>query len=158
MALVFLAYICDITAYVLGSLLQLYTDIGDMWCHFLRKIRSKLSIKPLHSDRLYISLKPRYPTFFFLHLGMVRLKGYPLPNFSEYTGRFVMPKVPVSRSYLRMFVILLCPVLICTSIYRVGSAFIHNERLQIAFVEGAHPSPYQQGFPMNEMDLAFFSS
>jgi len=69
-----------------------------------------------------------------------------------------MPKVPVSRSYLRMFVILLCPVLICTSIYRVGSAFIHNERLQIAFVEGAHPSPYQQGFPMNEMDLAFFSS
>lgn len=64
----------------------------------------------------------------------------------------------VSRSFLWWCTVLLTMVLICLFIYRTGSALYQNNQLRAQFPSTASSSPYQQGIPIEKMDLTAYDS
>jgi len=69
-----------------------------------------------------------------------------------------MPIQPVSKTFLWRFVVLTVFILFCFFVYRAGSALYHKHQLRDQFSAAADDSPYQQGIPMEKMDLTAFSS
>lgn len=64
----------------------------------------------------------------------------------------------VNKSFLWWLAILAIMILLCLVIYRVSAALYHNDRLQKEFSTELNPSSYQQGIPMEEMELSAYSS
>lgn len=62
------------------------------------------------------------------------------------------------KSWLWWLTVLLIFILLILITYRISTAWSHNHRLQKEYTQAADPSPYQQGIPMESMDLAALAS
>lgn len=49
-------------------------------------------------------------------------------------------------------------ILLVLVMFRTGAALVHNYRLTNGFTPATPPSPYQQGIPVDEMDLSVYSA
>lgn len=63
-----------------------------------------------------------------------------------------------SRSLLWWCAVLTVTILFGVVVYRTGSALDHNHQLRNDFSAAAPASPYQQGIPLEQMDLSMYSS
>ncbi|ASA25711.1 hypothetical protein [Paenibacillus donghaensis] len=63
----------------------------------------------------------------------------------------------VSRPLLWWCAVLTVIILFGVFVYRTGSALYHNHQLRKDFSSAATASPYQQGIPLEKMDLNTYS-
>jgi hypothetical protein len=68
-----------------------------------------------------------------------------------------MPMLPFSKRFLRWFGVVAGLLLLGIFVYRTGDALYHNHQLRKDYIPAANASPYQQGTPMEQMDLAVYA-
>ncbi|WP_405107063.1 hypothetical protein MHH28_26330 [Paenibacillus sp. FSL K6-1217] len=68
-----------------------------------------------------------------------------------------MSVLAASRSLLSWCAVLTVIILICVVVYRTGSALYHNHQSRKDFSTAATASPYQQGNPLEQMNLKAYS-
>lgn len=64
----------------------------------------------------------------------------------------------VSKPLLWWCTVLTVIILLCVVAYRTGAALYHNHQLRKDFSAAAAASPYQQGIPLEQMDLSAYRS
>ncbi|MEK5034742.1 hypothetical protein MKY96_25130 [Paenibacillus sp. FSL R7-0302] len=64
----------------------------------------------------------------------------------------------VSKPFLWWCTVLTVIILLCVIVYRTGAAWYHNHQLRKDFSAAVPASPYQQGTPLEQMDLGAYSS
>ncbi|WP_143804332.1 hypothetical protein [Paenibacillus sp. FSL R7-0337] len=64
----------------------------------------------------------------------------------------------ISRPFLWWCALLTVIILLCVIAYRTGASLYHNHQLRKDFSAAAEASPYQQGIPLEQMDLGVYSS
>ncbi len=69
-----------------------------------------------------------------------------------------MPILPFSKRFFRWVGVVAGLILLGIFVYRTGDAFYHNHQLRKDFSPAANASPYQQGIPLEQMDLAEYAS